>query len=74
MVSEDFGYVLQRKPGCNFNLGVRNEERGLTWPVHHPRFDMDEAALPIGIEMMVPMIPPKTPASSPTSAPSAAVT
>src|SRR5207237_1184036 len=43
MVSEDFGYVLQRKPGCNFNLGVRNEERGLTWPVHHPRFDMDEA-------------------------------
>jgi amidohydrolase len=51
-VSEDYGEFSKRAPGCFFFLGSRNEERGLTWGHHHPRFDVDEAALAIGIETM----------------------
>jgi amidohydrolase len=53
MASEDVSYFLQRAPGCYFNLGVANEARGLTGSNHHPRFDLDEDALPIGVEMLV---------------------
>ncbi len=33
-------------------IGSNNEERGLIWGHHHPRFDIDEASLGIGIEAM----------------------
>ncbi len=56
MAGEDFAAFLQRVPGCFFNVGTRNEERGLVWGHHHPRFDIDEAALPIGIEMFVRLV------------------
>jgi amidohydrolase len=52
MGGEDFAYFLQARPGCFFFVGSRNEERGLTFGHHHPRFDIDEAALPIGIETL----------------------
>jgi metal-dependent amidase/aminoacylase/carboxypeptidase family protein len=44
--------VLNRVPGCFFFVGGRNADRGLTYGHHHPRFDVDEAALAIGIETM----------------------
>lgn len=53
MGAEDFSYFLERKPGCFFFIGSRNEERGLTWGHHHPRFDIDEDTMAIGMEMMV---------------------
>jgi len=53
MGGEDFAYFLQRAPGCFFNVGTRNDSRGLVWGHHHPRFDIDEAALPVGVEMFV---------------------
>ena len=56
MAGEDFAAFLQRVPGCFFNVGTRNEERGLVWGHHHPRFDIDEAALPTGIEMFVRLV------------------
>jgi amidohydrolase len=56
MGGEDFAYFLEQRPGCFFNVGTRNEERGLVWAHHHPRFDIDEAALPLGIEMMVGVV------------------
>jgi amidohydrolase len=52
VVSEDMAEVLNRVPGCFFFVGSRNAERGLTYGHHHPRFDIDEAALAIGIETM----------------------
>ncbi|TAK20666.1 MAG: amidohydrolase [Chloroflexota bacterium] len=52
MGAEDFSYFLEKKPGCYFWLGTRNEERGLIWGNHHPKFDIDEAALPIGIDLL----------------------
>jgi amidohydrolase len=52
MGGEDFAYFLQQRPGCFWFVGSRNEERGLTFGHHHPRFDIDEAALPIAIESL----------------------
>jgi amidohydrolase len=48
---DDMAYFLERAPGIYFMLGGGNVERGITWPHHHPRFDFDEACLPIGIEL-----------------------
>ena len=33
-------------------MGTRNEEEGVKYPHHHPRFNIDEDALPIGVEVM----------------------
>ncbi len=48
MASEDFSYYLQKIPGSFVYLGVKNEKKGIVYPHHHPRFDIDEDVLPIG--------------------------
>jgi amidohydrolase len=53
MGGEDFASFLEAVPGCFFFVGTRNEERGLTFGHHHPRFDIDEAALPTAIDLLV---------------------
>lgn len=45
---EDFAYFSQAVPACFYNLGVRNDSRGIIHPVHSPRFDLDEDALRVG--------------------------
>jgi amidohydrolase len=52
MTSEDFAYYSQEVPVCFFRLGVRNEEHGIVYGVHHPKFNIDEQALITGIEIM----------------------
>jgi amidohydrolase len=52
MGSEDAALFMQDVPGCYFFLGSSNVERGLTWPLHNPRFDVDEAVLPIGVAVL----------------------
>jgi amidohydrolase len=47
--SEDFAFYAQQIPACFFRLGVRNEEKGITYGVHHPKFDIDPQALKIGM-------------------------
>ena len=56
MFGEDFAYFLQQRPGCFFNLGTRNAAKGLTSGHHHPRFDIDEDALPVGVQMFVSLV------------------
>ena len=56
MGAEDFSYFLEHRPGCFFFVGTRNEERGLTWGHHHPRFDIDEEGLSYGIETMTRVV------------------
>lgn len=51
-VSEDFGEFLDPVPGCYFFIGSRNEAKGLVYGHHHPKFDIDEDAMAIGIETM----------------------
>ncbi len=53
MGGEDFAFFAERIPGCFVGLGIRNEEVGSTWGLHHPRFKVDEAALPIGTALHV---------------------
>jgi amidohydrolase len=53
MGAEDFSYFLEQKPGCFFFTGTRDEERGITWGHHHPKFDVAEDGLAVGIEVMV---------------------
>lgn len=52
MGGEDMAYFLQEVPGCFFRIGSNNPERGLIYGHHHPRFDIDEAALPVGVAML----------------------
>jgi amidohydrolase len=53
MGGEDMSFFLQEVPGCYFFLGSANAEKKLDYPHHHPRFDFDETALPMGVEMFV---------------------
>ena len=52
LTSEDFAFYSHKVPVCFFRLGVRNEAKGITFGVHHPKFNIDEHALKIGVEMM----------------------
>ncbi|MGF1603847.1 MAG: M20 family metallopeptidase [Thermosynechococcaceae cyanobacterium] len=53
MGGEDMSYFLQEVPGCYFFLGAANKELGLAYPHHHPRFDFDETALGMGVEIFL---------------------
>ncbi|MGG1658540.1 M20 metallopeptidase family protein [Brevibacillus sp. NRS-1366] len=48
---EDFAFFAEHVPGAFYHLGVRNEETGCIYPVHHPRFDLDERSLAVGAAM-----------------------
>ena len=47
MAGEDVGHLMTGRPGVFWRLGIRGPERGGE-PWHTDRFDMDEAALPVG--------------------------
>ena len=53
MGGEDFAFYLRRVPGVFVGLGIQSEEAGSTYSVHHPRFMMDESALPTGAALHV---------------------
>lgn len=52
MASEDMGFFLDEVPGCYFFVGARNDEMGITYPHHHPRFNFDERAMVNGVAVM----------------------
>jgi amidohydrolase len=52
MGAEDMSYFLEAVPGCYLRLGSGNSDKGLIHPHHSALFDFDEAALPIGIEVL----------------------
>src|SRR5579883_325287 len=53
MGGEDMSFFLQAVPGCYFFLGSANADKDLAYPHHHPRFNFDETALGMGVEMFV---------------------
>jgi amidohydrolase len=53
MGGEDMSFFLQAIPGCYFFLGSANPTKELAYPHHHPRFDFDETALRVGVELFV---------------------
>jgi amidohydrolase len=50
--SEDMAYMMQDIPGCFVFVGSANSEKGMDAPHHHPRFDIDEEALPRGAALL----------------------
>jgi amidohydrolase len=50
--AEDFGEFLKHAPGAMFMLGTQIEGRE-AYQLHHPKFDLDERALPIGTALLV---------------------
>lgn len=52
MGAEDMSYFLEAVPGCYLRLGSGNSDKGLIHPHHSALFDFDEAALPIGVEVL----------------------
>jgi amidohydrolase len=52
MGSEDFAFMMEKVPGCFFFVGSANTERGLNYGHHHPKFDVDELALPQAAALM----------------------
>ena len=53
MGGEDFAYYTEVVPGCFIGLGMRNESVGATYPMHHPKFKVDEDVLSIGASLHV---------------------
>jgi amidohydrolase len=49
--AEDFPEFLKHAPGAMYTLGTRIEGREL-YELHHPKFDLDERALPIGTAVL----------------------
>lgn len=53
MGGEDFAFYTEEVKGCFVAVGVRNESQGATFSVHHPKFKVDEDALPLGAALHV---------------------
>lgn len=53
MGGEDFSYYGQKIPACFFALGLLPEGQDTLPSLHHPCFDFNDAAIPIGIEAFV---------------------
>lgn len=50
--AEDFSVFLEMAPGAMFTLGTQKKGHE-KYMLHHPKFDLDERALPIGAAMLV---------------------
>ncbi|WP_257144019.1 M20 metallopeptidase family protein [Bacillus sp. AFS002410] len=52
MGGEDFSFYQQEVPGCFLWLGSGNQEKGITYGWHHPKFMVDEEAIKVGVKLM----------------------
>lgn len=51
LAAEDFAYYLQQHDGAFFFTGAQKE--GSEYPHHHPKFDLDERAMPIAAKTFI---------------------
>jgi amidohydrolase len=55
--ADDMCLFLEARPGAYFMLGgARPGSDGHVYPHHHPKFDFDEACIPLGIELALRII------------------
>jgi amidohydrolase len=54
--AEDFALFAKLVPGALIRLGCSNEARGIVGKAHAPDFDLDEALMPIGVEIFTETI------------------
>ena len=50
--SDDMACFLDAVPGCYFIVGANNPAKGADYSHHHPRFNIDEDALPVAVEVL----------------------
>ena len=53
MPGEDFAEFSREVPGVFSFIGTGNQEKGTTYPHHHPCFNLDEDTLSLGVEMYI---------------------
>lgn len=53
MGGEDFSAFQQKAPGVFAFVGAGNEAAGIIYPHHHPRFQIDERSLDVGLRYMI---------------------
>lgn len=51
MGGEDFSLYQQEVPGTYMFLGTKNNKKNKTYPIHHPKYDIDESILKYGVEV-----------------------
>ena len=57
MGAEDFAYMLREKAGCYVWLGNGDETGSAgAYPLHNPRYDFNDAAIPFGIAYWVSLV------------------
>jgi hippurate hydrolase len=59
MASEDFSFMLEARPGAYINIG--NGDGAGSVPVHNPRYDFNDQALPLGASLYARIIEKKLP-------------
>ncbi|OEF98753.1 hypothetical protein BHF68_00485 [Desulfuribacillus alkaliarsenatis] len=50
MGGEDFSYYQKRIPGVFFFVGAGNHAKQFNYPQHHPKYDIDEDSLAVGVK------------------------
>jgi amidohydrolase len=53
LAGEDFSEFAARVPSAFYFLGTGNRTKETDFPHHHPRFNIDEDVLSVGVEMHV---------------------
>ncbi len=53
MIGEDFCKYAKKVPAAFYFIGAGNKKKQTDYPHHHPSFNFDEDALPIGVEMHI---------------------
>jgi len=54
MASEDFSFMLEKVPGCYFNIGNGSGEGSCD--VHNPAYDFNDEALPLGASVLARIV------------------
>jgi len=52
MGGEDFAEYLKESPGCFIYVGCANKSLKTDYPWHHPKFNIDERAMPTGAKLL----------------------
>ena len=53
MTGEDFAYFAQKVPSAMILIGCANLEKGIQASLHSATFDVDEACIPVGVNLLV---------------------
>jgi hippurate hydrolase len=61
MGAEDFSYMLEKRPGCMVKLGQKAPDGRGGVPLHHPDYDFNDEAAPIGASILAAIVEQELP-------------